>query len=70
MTALPGMTWRRYLILLNGLSPNSATATALQIRSLQRGAAPKVKMLRSPEAVQRFIESQYGITRKHPVEAN
>jgi hypothetical protein len=60
------MTWRRFLILLRGLSAQSATAMTLAHRHVV--GTEHVRWLHSPEAIQRYAEAQGGIARKHPLD--
>lgn len=64
MDVLPGMTWRRFLVLVNGLGPNTALVTTLanKVRNGQP-SAPRgeqvitIDMSKNPELVDRLFAS-------------
>ncbi len=58
-TALAGMTWRRFLVLLRGLSPNAATVTALQSRVQFGRTKAEVNEVATPEQAQSVFETLY-----------
>lgn len=58
-TDLAGMTWRRFLVLLRGLSPNAATVTALHSRVQFGRSSEKVNEVSTPEQAQSVFETLY-----------
>lgn len=57
IVSIDSMSWRRFLVLLRGLSPNSATVTHRIISRV--GRRPGVNTPRGPEAVQRAFEALF-----------
>lgn len=55
---LPGMSWRRFMTLIRGLSPNSATASKLAARRYMGKA--NVVEVRTPEAAERAFTALFG----------
>jgi hypothetical protein len=51
---LPGMTWRRFMVLVNGLGPHSAWVT-LQVHKKQQPV-----LITDQEAAERHMESLLG----------
>src|SRR6185369_13689256 len=56
---LEAMTWRRFLILLRGLSPQSATVTAGLSRT-EFGTKEKVTAVEGPKATQQTFLALFG----------
>ena len=62
MEALPRMTWRRFLVLLRGLGPNSALVTIRAMRQMRGGLGPAggVRVARTPEESARILRGFFG----------
>lgn len=56
---LERLTWRRFLVLVRGLSPNSATVARLTA-SRTVGAKRPERLSRSPEESERVFDSFFG----------
>jgi hypothetical protein len=56
--ALPRMSWRRFLVLLRGLSPQSATVAASSSRA-QFGKGGKVNEVTSTKAAQQVFDALF-----------
>lgn len=57
---MPGMTWRRFMVLIRGLSPNSATVTALRA-SVYMGRKPEeVIEITDPKQAERAFTVLFG----------
>jgi len=52
------MTWRRFDVLVRGLSPNSATVTA--VRHGRVAPSQRVRVVEGPEATQRAFVTLFG----------
>lgn len=58
--ALPQMTWRRFMVLVRGLSPNSATVTHLNARQYIGKRQSNVVEIKTPEAAERAFAALFG----------
>lgn len=58
-THLPSMTWRRFMVLVRGLSPNSATVAKLSAKRYM-GKRDDVVALQTPEAAERAFTALFG----------
>lgn len=56
------MTWRRFMVLLRGLSVNSATITALRIGRV--APSQRVSVMSTPAQAQRAFESLFGKSKR------
>ena len=56
---LDGMSWRKFLALLRGLSPNSATVTATTSR-IQFGSRETVNVVSGAQATQSTFVALFG----------
>jgi hypothetical protein len=59
------MTWRRFMVLLRGLSPNSATVNALRIGAV--APSQRVNRIETPEAAQRAFVAMFAPPPTRPV---
>lgn len=60
--AMPTMSWRRFMVLVRGLSPNSATVTRLRA-GLYMGGRPsneRVVAITTPKAAERAFSVIFG----------
>lgn len=57
---LPSMTWRRFRVLIRGLSPNSATATKLSSGRYMGARGEKVELMQTPEAAEQRFAQLFG----------
>lgn len=58
-TVLDGMSWRRFLVLVRGLSPSSALVTAMGSRVRLGGKRAPASSVAGPTAVQRTFEALF-----------
>lgn len=54
------MTWRRFLVLVRGLSPHSATVSAASSRTQFGGKREKVNEVVGPKAAQAAFSALFG----------
>jgi hypothetical protein len=54
------MTWRRFIILVRGLSPHSATATAVSSRQEFGSKGETVNVITTPEQADRAFVAAFG----------
>ena len=67
MLALAAMSWRRFLILIKGLSPNSATVTSLNAdRYIGSKNGERVNTVAGPKAAQAAFEAAFGPSSGRP----
>ena len=57
---IDAITWRRFSILAKGLSPHSATITALQSRQEFGSRGEKVNFVKTPKAAQDAFVAAFG----------
>lgn len=60
--ALEDMTWRRFMVLVRGLSVQSATITALRIGHV--APSKRVTVMQTPAAAQRAFAALFGKSTK------
>lgn len=61
MSSLNDLSWRRFLVLVRGLSPNSATVAKLSARRYMGGGhKEQVVEVTTPEAASRVFAALFG----------
>lgn len=70
LDVLPGMTWRRFCVLLNGLGPNTSLVTAISNRgrpghptTSQHEQVITIDTRKNPELVDRLFASMVAKTK-------
>jgi hypothetical protein len=66
---LPSMSWRRFLVLVRGLSPHSATSTTLSSHAYMgaRPPAQRGNVMQTPAQAERAFTALFGApTQKQP----
>lgn len=58
------MTWRRFLVLVRGLSPNSSTAAAITSRQEFGSRGEKVSVITDPKAADQAFVAAFGHLKK------
>jgi len=57
---LPKLSWRRFMVLVRGLSPNSATVTKVQEHRRKFSGTDQVNVMRTPEEAQAAFERLFA----------
>jgi hypothetical protein len=59
---LPSMSWRRFVVLVRGLSPNSATAAKLSSHAYigAKSFAQRVNVMETPAQAERAFSALFG----------